>query len=41
MILIIDILVIYIYYYVNEERTDYECLKETEICWDKKNVLIL
>jgi len=26
----------YYIYYVNEERTDYECLKETEKCWDKK-----
>ena len=26
----------YYIYYVNEERTDYECLKETEKCWDYK-----
>ena len=26
----------YYIYYVNEERTDYECLKETDKCWDKK-----
>ena len=23
-------------YYVNEEKTDYECLNETEKCWDKR-----
>ena len=23
-------------YYVNEERADYECLNETEKCWDKR-----
>ena len=27
---------LYYIYYVNKERSDYECLKETEKCWDKK-----